>query len=97
METNNKNGCQLCDATWGEYWREIEGQNMYFCCNLCADAFENIVNEVKRRTGWSTIEYLELHGNYIKGRECVARNMGQIFRFYVRTYSDGRLMEFIER
>ncbi|MEM0155017.1 MAG: TA0938 family protein [Thermoplasmataceae archaeon] len=97
METNNKEGCALCDATWGEYYREIDGEKMLFCCNICADIFGNMVAEIKRRTGWNSIDYVELVGNYSSGRNCKARNGGSEYKYYFRTYSDGRLMKFEDR
>lgn len=97
MKTNNTEGCALCNATWGEYHREIDGDNMLFCCNICADAFEGMVNRVKQETGWKTIDSIELHGNYSRGRECVARKGGEEFRYYFRTFSDGTMMTFEKR
>ncbi len=94
LKTNNEKGCALCDATWGEYYREIDGEKMFFCCNICADIFENMVNTVKRETGWSHIDSVELHGNYSRGRNCTATSDGNTFKYYFRTYSDGRMMEF---
>ncbi|OWP56056.1 MAG: hypothetical protein B2I17_08790 [Thermoplasmatales archaeon B_DKE] len=97
METNNKEGCGLCNATWGEYYREIDGDRMFFCCSVCADIFENMVAEVKNRTGWKSIDYVELIGNYSAGRNCTARSGKSTFKYYFRTYSDGRMMKFEER
>lgn len=97
MKTNNTEGCGLCNGTWGEYHRDIDGDNMFFCCNKCADAFENMVNRVKESTGWDHLDYVELKGNYSSGRECVARKGDEEFRYYFRTYSNGRILEFRER
>ncbi len=94
IKTNNEKGCGLCDATWGEYYREIDGDRMFFCCNICADIFENMVKEVKERTGWDSIDYIELIGNYSKGRECTAKSGDRAYKYYFRTYSDGRMMSF---
>ncbi|ARD84742.1 MULTISPECIES: TA0938 family protein [Ferroplasma] len=94
MKTNNTEGCALCNATWGEYYREIEGENMFFCCNICADILEGMVNKVKDETGWNKIDYLELHGNYSSGRTCTAKSGNEEFKYYYRTYGDGRVMEY---
>ncbi len=94
MKTNNTEGCALCNATWGEYYREIEGEKMFFCCNICADILENMVKTVKKETGWNKIDYIELNGNYSKGRTCTAKSVNDEFKYYYRTYSDGKLMEF---
>lgn len=95
MKTNFE-GCALCDATWGEYWREIEGQNMFFCCNICADAYENMVKEVRKRTGWKIIDYIELSGNYRLGRTCSATSGKDIYRYFFR-HENGEITEFEER
>jgi hypothetical protein len=36
----------------GDYWEEIEGQRMFFCCDICAIEFRNMIDEIKKRTGW---------------------------------------------
>lgn len=97
MKTNNTEGCGLCNATWGEYWREIDGDNMFFCCNICADIFETMANKVKESTGWEKIDYVELSGNYSAGRECEAGNGKESFRYYFRTYSNGKFITFEKR
>ncbi len=78
----------------GEYYREIENEKMFFCCNICADIFENMVNVVKKETGWDHIDSVELHGNYSLGRNCTATSGENTFKYYFRAYSDGRIMEF---
>lgn len=67
---------------------------MFFCCNVCADIFETMVNKVKENTGWKQIDDVELIGNYSKGRNCVAKRDGEEFKYYFRTYSDGTFITF---
>ena len=97
MKTNNNEGCALCNATWGEYWREIDGENMLFCCNICADILQEMVRRVKENTGWDKIDYVNLEGNYSKGRNCTATNGDRKYSYYFRTYSDGKFITFQER
>lgn len=97
MKTNNDVGCGLCNATWGEYCRDIDGDRMLFCCNICADIFETMVEKVKENTGWKKIDYVELVGNYSKGRECTASSGNEKFSYYFRTYSDGTFITFQKR
>ncbi|MCL4347132.1 MAG: TA0938 family protein [Candidatus Thermoplasmatota archaeon] len=94
METNNKRGCSLCDATWGEYWSVVENENRRFCCSTCAFAFRNMVDEVKKRTGWPTIDRIEINGSNTTGRRCLATFRGGDFRFYVKFKDDGRIHDF---
>ena len=70
---------------------------MFFCCNICADIFETMANKVKESTGWEKIDYVELNGNYNAGRECEARNGKESFRYYFRTYSNGKFITFEKR
>ncbi|AKA48988.1 hypothetical protein IX51_07650 [uncultured archaeon] len=95
MKTNYE-GCALCDATWGEYWREIEGQNMFFCCNICADAYENMIGEVKKKTGWEELDYVEITGNYRLGRTCRATKGDSEYKYFFR-HENGNITQFEER
>ncbi len=67
---------------------------MLFCCNICADIFETMVGKVKEATGWNKIDRIEISGNYSKGRECTATSGDKSFRYYFRTYSDGKFITF---
>ncbi len=97
LKTNNTEGCGLCNATWGEYWRDIDGESMLFCCDVCADIFQTMVNKVKENTGWNSIDSVNLVGNYNKGRECSAKNGNEEFKYYFRTYSNGKFITFEKR
>jgi hypothetical protein len=77
-------GCALCDARWGEYYKNIDNENLFFCCNICAEEFANMVKEVKKRTGWNKIDELIIEGNYYKGRTCRAKSDNNEFKFYVK-------------
>ena len=92
MKTNYE-GCALCDGSWGDYWREIEGKNTFFCCSICADAFENMVNRVKKETGWKKIDSVSIEGNYSKGRDCVATSGDKRVEYFFR-HEDGVITEF---
>jgi len=87
-------GCALCGATWGDYHEEVEGDELFFCCDMCAKEFRNMVQEVKRRKGWERVEELEIRGNYYTGRTCVARSRGRETKFYVRFGDDGEVETF---
>jgi len=98
-------GCAICQATWGDYWEEIEGQRMFFCCDICAIEFKNMVNEVKKRTGWKTLDEIKMTGNY-RGRECMALyggrrectalHHGNKYSFSIRFDSKGEIDAFSE-
>ncbi|MEM0130336.1 MAG: TA0938 family protein [Thermoplasmatales archaeon] len=89
----NYEGCALCNGTWGNYWRNIEGENTFFCCSICADAFENMVREVKKRTGWTEISEVRIEGNYYTGRNCIALSGDKFVKYFFK-HEDGKITEF---
>jgi hypothetical protein len=88
--------CAICEATWGDYWEEIEGQRMFFCCDICAMEFKNMVGMVKDKTGWKSIDEIKMIGNY-RGRECTALYGNEKYKFFVRFDSKGGISTFTER
>ncbi len=68
--------CALCNSEWGDHWEEVDGQRMFFCCWVCARAFDHVVQEVKRRTGWEALDEVKIEGDY-RGRECAAIRGGR--------------------
>ena len=89
-------GCVLCEATWGDYWEEVEGQRMFFCCNICAVEFKNMIREVKARTGWESIDEIKMSGDY-RGRDCTALNGEKIYSYFIRFDSKGQVQDFNDR
>ncbi len=75
--------CALCNSEWGDHWEEIDGQRMFFCCWVCARAFDHMVQEVKRRTGWEALDEVKTEGDY-RGRECAAIRGAEAYRFRLR-------------
>lgn len=89
-------GCALCGGKWGDYYEEVDGERLFFCCEYCAREFVNMVNEVKKRTGWDKIDELKINGNYYTGRTCVATRRGEEYRFYVKFGEEGEIELFKE-
>ncbi|MFQ5907602.1 MAG: TA0938 family protein [Thermoplasmata archaeon] len=75
--------CALCDSEWGDHWEEVDGHRMFFCCWVCARAFDNVVQEVKRRTGWEALDQIQIEGDY-RGRQCAALRGAEAYRFRLR-------------
>ncbi len=88
-------GCVICGSTWGDYWREIDGQRMFFCCEICAVEFQNMLDEVRRRTGWERMDEIKIEGDQ-RGRNCVAVSGGKTFGFFIRFNSEGEILTFSE-
>ena len=89
-------GCVLCEATWGDYWEEVEGQRMFFCCDICAVEFKNMIREIKSRTGWKSIDEVKIEGDY-RGRDCIALKGDKRYSFFVRFDSKGQVQDFNNR
>ena len=89
-------GCALCEATWGDYWEEVEGQRMFFCCDICAVEFKNMIREVRSHTGWKNIDEIKMTGDY-QGRDCTAVSSDRKYAFFIRFDSKGEVQAFIER
>ena len=79
--------CPLCDSEWGDYWAEVDGQRMFFCCVICWRAFDGMVREVKRRTGWDAVDEVRIVGDH-RGRECTAIRGSDTFSFKVKFDSE---------
>jgi hypothetical protein len=54
-----------------------------------------MVNEVKKRTRWKTLDEIKMTGNY-RGRECMALYGGRRYNFSIRFDSKGGIDAFSE-
>jgi hypothetical protein len=102
MKVIPEGGCAICSSTWGNYWEEVEGQRMFFCCEICATQFKNMISEVKSRTGWREVEEVRIRGDY-RGREVTAIGGGSspassstYYKFLVRFNSRGDIQSFTQ-
>ena len=89
-------GCAICGATWGNYWAEVEGQRMFFCCSICETEFRNMIAEVKRRTGWHAIDEIKLKGDQ-RHRECTAISGTRSYSYSIGFNSQGGIRTFDEK
>lgn len=55
-----------------------------------------MVDEVKKRTGWKTLDEIKMNGNY-RGRDCTALSAGKKFGFFIRFDSKGGIDTFKEQ
>jgi hypothetical protein len=86
-------GCAICGSTWGNYWAEVEGQRMFFCCRVCEKEFVNMIEEVKGRTGWKKIDEIKLEGDQ-RQRECTAISGDNVYSFTIGFDSQGGIRIF---
>ncbi|HEY6237620.1 MAG TPA: TA0938 family protein [Thermoplasmata archaeon] len=89
-------GCPLCGSTWGDWWEDVDGQSVFFCCELCARQWISMNEEVKRRTGWPRVDWVDVDGNRW-GRTCTAHHRGADYAFFVVFTPEGELRKFEDR
>ncbi len=88
-------GCAICGATWGNRWAEVEGQRMFFCCEMCETEFRNMIDEVKRRTRWKKIDEIKMKGDS-RLRKCTAISDERSYSFSVGFNAEGGIRLFAE-
>lgn len=59
----NNTGCALCNSTWGNYYQTIENTKLFFCCEACANIFNEIIVYLKRKFEIVSIDKIGLQGN----------------------------------
>jgi hypothetical protein len=59
----NFTGCALCNSTWGDYFKIIEETNLFFCCSICAELYDEIIKTLKTKFELTKIDNLHLQGN----------------------------------
>ncbi|AWR98071.1 hypothetical protein DFR86_11350 [Acidianus sulfidivorans JP7] len=89
-------GCGICGSTWGSYYANIDGDKIFFCCDICAKEFSNMIEEVKRRTDWKKVDEIDIKGNWSKGRHVMAKSGVERFDFYITFDEDGNIQTFKE-
>lgn len=89
----NYTGCAICDSTWGDLWEEVEGERLFFCCDLCVVQFRGLVDRIKETVHWDHLDSLEIAGDR-RGRTCRARSGNAEAEFAFAFNSEGRLRRF---
>ncbi len=89
----NYTGCAICDSTWGNVWAEVEGERLFFCCDICVTQFRRLVDRVKRETGWTSLDALDITGDR-RGRTCVAASGRESLRFFIAFTPQGEIRSF---
>jgi putative zinc binding protein len=89
----NYTGCAICDSTWGNVWAEVEGERLFFCCDLCVVQYRGLIDRVKQETGWTTIDSIEIAGDR-RGRTCEVGSDDRRARFSFAFNPEGRILKF---
>jgi putative zinc binding protein len=90
----NYDGCAICNSTWGNVWAEVEGERLFFCCDLCVVQYRHLIERIKRETGWSQIESIEIAGDR-RGRTCEVVSGEARSRFAFSFDPEGKLLRFV--
>nr|WP_297215601.1 TA0938 family protein [Thermoplasma sp.] len=85
-------GCALCGATWGDHHEEMFGEDLFFCCDICAAEFRNMIEKALQNTPINKIDELRINGNYRDGRHVVINNEKNSLSFYVK-FGPGAVIE----
>lgn len=89
----NFEGCALCGSTWGNVWEEVEGDRMFFCCDLCLAQFRALLSRIESTMGWKGVDAVEIAGDR-HGRTLTASSEGASARFAFAFNSEGSLLRF---
>jgi hypothetical protein len=89
----NYDGCAICNSTWGNVWAEVEGERLFFCCDLCVVQYRGLIDRIKQDTGWSQIDSMELAGDR-RGRTCEVASGDAKERFVFAFNSEGGILRF---
>ncbi len=89
----NYDGCAICNSTWGNLWTEVDGERVFFCCDLCEIQYRGLIGRIKQSTGWDRIDALEIAGDR-RGRTCEVAAGKEHARFLFTFNSDGNLLRF---
>lgn len=89
----NDDGCVLCGSTWGNYWRRVDQDTLFFCCSICADSFSNMIAKIKELTNGEAVEELTIEGD-IRGRRCTAQTHSRTVTFTILFTEEGKIQSF---
>ena len=89
----NYTGCAICDSTWGNVWAEVEGERLFFCCELCVVQYRGLIARLKEATGWGAIDAIEIAGDR-RGRSCTVTAGRESARFLFAFNPEGHLLRF---
>jgi len=91
MKTNYS-ACALCNSTWGNYYKTIEDTKLFFCCEVCACIYSEIVKKIKDTYNLELIDYLQIEGN-TRERYFMAYSQKREFSGKI-TFSNGKILDF---
>lgn len=94
MKINNT-GCALCESTWGDYYQVVEGTKLFFCCDVCASLYQEIIDKIKEFYYIKTINSLSLTGNS-KERNFTVETEKNTYNGRIKFFN-GHILDFINQ
>ena len=89
----NYDGCAICNSTWGNVWAEVDGERLFFCCDLCVVQYRALIERIRQETGWSEIDAIEITGDR-RGRTCTVVSGEARAAFTFAFNPEGHLLRF---
>lgn len=89
----NYTGCAICDSTWGDVWAEVDGERLFFCCELCVVQYRGLLDRIRHESGWATIDAIAIGGDR-RGRTCEVTRGTERARFVFSFDAEGKLLRF---
>jgi hypothetical protein len=89
----NYDGCAICNSTWGDVWAEVEGERLFFCCDLCVVQYRGLLERLKSELGWDRIDSIEIAGDR-RGRTCEVTRDAARAKFAFSFDAEGKLLHF---
>jgi hypothetical protein len=89
----NYHGCAICNSTWGNLWEEVDGERLFFCCEICSVQYRGLLDRIKQNTGWGQMDSIVIAGDR-RGRTCEVMAGEERARFSFSFNSDGNVLRF---
>ena len=95
IEEKSLNKCELCHSQWGNYWKVFEDRKLFFCCQLCAVQYENLISTIQNQIENQRMSILEIKGTS-RLRICRVIKNDKEYRFSLSFRADGQVSHFKE-
>ncbi|MCI4353535.1 MAG: TA0938 family protein [Thermoplasmata archaeon] len=74
----------------------MDGERLFFCCDICLREFRQLVARIKSETGWDRIDSVQVAGDR-RGRTCLATRAGTRYECAFAFNAEGSLREYSSR
>lgn len=74
-------------------WAEVDGERLFFCCDLCLVQYRELIDHIKHDSGWDRIDSLDIAGDR-RGRTCDVGSGENHLRYRLAFNTEGRILRF---